>query len=72
MGVRQFEARVRIQPMRKLYVLAAATMAGVSSVFSLLAELEKRYDLATRHLGWIASSAFLAAGRSAVVVSLRR
>lgn len=47
--------------MRKLYLLAAVTMAGVSSVFSLLAELEKRYELATRHLGWIAASAFVAA-----------
>ena len=47
--------------MRKLYLLAAVTMAGVSSVFSLLAELEKRYGLATRHLGWIAASAFVAA-----------
>lgn len=47
--------------MRQLYLLAAVTMAGVSTVFSLLAELEKRYGLATSHLGLIAGSAFLAA-----------
>ncbi len=47
--------------MRGLYVVAAVTMAGVSSVFVLLAELEHRYDLPTSGLGWIAGSAFLAA-----------
>lgn len=47
--------------MRQLSVLAAVTMAGVSAVFSLMAELEERYDLATSQLGWIAGSAFLAA-----------
>jgi MFS family permease len=47
--------------MRQLYILAAVAMAGVSSVFALLAELEKRYDLATTSLGFIAGSAFLAA-----------
>jgi MFS family permease len=36
-------------------------MAGVSSVFALLAELESRYDLPTSSLGWIAGSAFVAA-----------
>ena len=36
-------------------------MAGVSSVFALLAELEKRYGLSTSGLGLIAGSAFLAA-----------
>ena len=35
-------------------------MAGVSSVFALLAELEMRYDLSTTSLGWIAASAFIA------------
>ena len=47
--------------MRGLYIVAAVTMAGVSSVFALLAELEKRYDLPTAGLGWIAGSAFAAA-----------
>lgn len=47
--------------MRGLYVVAAVTMAGVSSVFALLAELEQRYGLPTASLGWIAGSAFLAA-----------
>lgn len=46
---------------RGLYVVAAVAMAGVSSVFALLAELEQRYDLPTASLGWIAGSAFLAA-----------
>lgn len=36
-------------------------MAGVSSVFALLAELEKRYGLSSQGLGFIAGSAFLAA-----------
>jgi len=36
-------------------------MAGVSSVFALLAALEERYDLSTASLGWIAGSAFAAA-----------
>lgn len=43
-----------------LYLVAAITMAGVSSVFALLAELEDRYGLSTTSLGWIAGSAFLA------------
>ena len=34
-------------------------MAGVSAVFALFAELEKRYGLSTTSLGWIAGSAFL-------------
>lgn len=46
--------------MRGLYVAAAITMAGVSSVFALLAELQDRYGLTTTALGWIAGSAFLA------------
>lgn len=48
-------------PMRALYIAAAVTMAGVSSVFALLAELEERYQLPTSGLGWIAGSAFAAA-----------
>src|SRR4051794_8377087 len=47
--------------MRGLYVVVAVTMAGVSSVFALLAELEHRYGLPTASLGWIAGSAFAAA-----------
>ena len=47
--------------MRGLYVVVGVIMAGVSSVFALLAELEDRYDLPTASLGWIAGSAF--AGR---------
>ncbi len=47
--------------MKGLYVVAAVTMAGVSSVFALLAELQKRYDLSTADLGWISGSAFAAA-----------
>ena len=47
--------------MRWLYLAAAVTMAGVSSVFALLAELEERYGLSTKGLGFIAGSAFLAA-----------
>ncbi|MCP3990026.1 MAG: MFS transporter [Actinomycetia bacterium] len=47
--------------MRSLYLVAAVTMAGVSSVFALMAELEHRYQLPTSSLGWIAGSAFVAA-----------
>ncbi len=46
---------------RGLYVVAAVTMAGVSTVFALLAELQERYRLATANLGWIAGAAFAAA-----------
>src|SRR5215211_2602789 len=44
-----------------LYVVAAVTMAGVSAVFVLLAELEDRYGLTKAGLGLIAGSAFAAA-----------
>lgn len=47
--------------MKGLYVVAGVTMAGVSAVFVLLAELEDRYDLSSGSLGWIAGSAFAAA-----------
>ncbi len=47
--------------MRGLYIVVAVAMAGVSSVFALLAELEHRYDLPTASLGYIAGSAFVAA-----------
>lgn len=47
--------------MKGLYVVAAVTMAGVSSVFALLAALEDRYDLPSAGLGLIAGSAFAAA-----------
>lgn len=46
--------------MRQLYLVAGVTMAGVSAVFALFAELEKRYGLSTTSLGWIAGSAFIA------------
>jgi MFS transporter, DHA1 family, multidrug resistance protein len=44
-----------------LYIVAGVTMAGVSAVFVLLAELQDRYDLPTGGLGVIAGSAFAAA-----------
>ena len=47
--------------MKGLYIVAAVTMAGVSSVFALLAEIEKAYNIAERNLGWIAGSAFIGA-----------
>ena len=47
--------------LRGLYLTAAVTMAGVSSVFALLAELEDRYGLSTQGLGLIAGSSFIAA-----------
>jgi len=46
---------------RGLYVVAGVTMAGVSAVFVLLAELEDRYGLSKGGLGLIAGSAFAAA-----------
>jgi MFS family permease len=46
---------------RGLYVVAGFTMAGVSAVFVLLAELEDRYGLTKGGLGLIAGSAFIAA-----------
>ena len=47
--------------MRSLYLVAATTMAGVSSVFALLAEIHNEYGIAERNLGWIAGSAFIGA-----------
>ena len=47
--------------MKGLYVVAGVTMAGVSAVFVLLAELEDRYLLTKGGLGLIAGSAFAAA-----------
>lgn len=47
--------------LRGLYVIAAVTMAGVSSVFALLAELETRYDLSRQGLGLISGSSFVTA-----------
>lgn len=47
--------------MRSLYLVAGTTMAGVSSVFALLAEIHNTYDIAERNLGWIAGSAFVGA-----------
>ncbi|MEA3215397.1 MAG: hypothetical protein QOJ19_1553 [Acidimicrobiia bacterium] len=46
---------------RGLYIVVGVTMAGVGSVFALLAELQNRYQLGTGSLGWIAGSAFAAA-----------
>jgi MFS family permease len=46
---------------RGLYIVVGVTMAGVSAVFALLAELEERYGLPTASLGWIAGAAFAAA-----------
>jgi MFS family permease len=46
---------------RGLYVIAGVTMAGVSAVFVLLAELEDRYGLSKAGLGLIAGSAFISA-----------
>ena len=47
--------------LRGLYLVVGLIMAGVGSVFALLAELEHRYGLPTASLGWIAGSAFVAA-----------
>lgn len=47
--------------MKGLYLVAGAMMAGVSSVFALLAELEDRYRLGPASLGWIAGTSFIAA-----------
>ena len=47
--------------MRSLYLVAGTTMAGVSSVFALLAEIHNEYGIAERDLGWIAGSAFVGA-----------
>lgn len=55
--------------MKGLYLVAAVTMAGVSSVFALLAELEKRYGLDAADLGWIAGAAFVAALATQLSVS---
>ena len=47
--------------MRSLYLVGATTMAGVSSVFALLAEIHNTYGIPERDLGWIAGSAFVGA-----------
>jgi len=47
--------------MRSLYIVGGTTMAGVSSVFALLAEIHNTYGIAERDLGWIAGSAFVGA-----------
>lgn len=46
-------------PLFRLYLAAGVTMAGISSVFALFAELEERYNLSTASIGWIAGTAFL-------------
>ncbi|MFN0029435.1 MAG: MFS transporter [Acidimicrobiales bacterium] len=55
------ETALSTASVRGLYVVAAVTMGGVSTVFALLAELQDRYRLETRSLGWIAGAAFAAA-----------
>jgi MFS transporter, DHA1 family, multidrug resistance protein len=50
-----------VRGLRGLYVVVGLIMAGVGSVFALLAELEHRYDLPAASLGWIAGSSFVAA-----------
>ncbi len=63
----------KLGTVRGLYVVAGVTMAGVSAVFVLLAELEDRYGLSKGGLGLIAGSAFAAAlGDPARPVALRR
>ena len=47
--------------MWQLYLVASVTMAGISAIFALFAELAKRHDLSTTSLGWIAGTAFLSA-----------
>jgi MFS family permease len=47
--------------MKGLYIAVAVTMAAVSAVFALFAEIEQRYGLPTATLGWIAGAAFAAA-----------
>ena len=54
-------APAKLGAVRGLYVVAGVTMAGVSAVFVLLAELEDRYGLSKGGLGLIAGSAFAAA-----------
>src|SRR3954447_3283217 len=50
-----------VRGLKALYVVAAVTMAGVSSVFALLAALDDRYGLSSAGLGLVAGSAFAAA-----------
>ena len=60
-GVRDCWAGGKLGGVRGLYIVAGVTMAGVSAVFVLLAELEDRYGLTKGGLGLIAGSAFAAA-----------
>jgi MFS family permease len=50
----------KLGAVKGLYIVAGVTMAGVSAVFALLAELEDRYGLSKSGLGLIAGSAFAA------------
>ena len=59
-AVRVWKA-LAMRGLRGLYLVVGLIMAGVGSVFALLAELEHRYGLPTASLGWIAGSAFVAA-----------
>ncbi|MFV0525141.1 MAG: MFS transporter [Acidimicrobiales bacterium] len=47
--------------MKGLYIVATVTMAAVSSVFALLAEIERTYGIPESQLGWISGSAFVGA-----------
>ncbi|MBQ30866.1 MAG: hypothetical protein CL434_13865 [Acidimicrobiaceae bacterium] len=53
--------QVESHKMRSLYIVGGTTMAGVSSVFALLAEIHNTYGIPERDLGWIAGSAFVGA-----------
>lgn len=52
---------LKVSGERALYIAVTLTMAGVSSIFALFAEFEKRYELSTGSLGLIAGMSFAAA-----------
>jgi MFS family permease len=52
---------LKVSGERALYVAVTLTMAGVSAIFALFAEFEKRYELSTGSLGLIAGMSFAAA-----------
>lgn len=54
-------AEITSTGIRALHVAVAVTMAGVASIFPLLAEFERRYELSTASLGWIAGMSFASA-----------
>jgi MFS family permease len=53
--------QVAVPKLRPLYVAVSVTMAGISAIFALFAEFEKRYELSTASLGLIAGMSFAAA-----------